>query len=208
MSTEIVQEFSFMKGVPVIQPKEKDYFFEGYFEGKTRPTDYSKEVIMLVVQKIMPEIIEWFESFEEVSEEEIENIREQLVNILNNGYDKDGYEIAKELDSRYYWDSDAELVDILDDLTFLFHDVKSFLVKKWIKDNNISPKYQKGDKVIVDSSMLPRKDRKKERYDGEINHIYEDGSYSIFIEDLGHVREGSGTHGIILYWEKIDGTII
>jgi hypothetical protein len=205
MNMEVTQEFSFMNEVPVVQPKEKDYFFDGYFKGKSRPTYYSKEVVMLVVQKIMPEIVKWFENFEEITEEDIDNIREQLVDVLNNAFDKDGYEIAKELDR--YWGSDSELVYILDGLPFIFHDVKLFLVKKWIKDNNISPKYQKGDKVIVESSMLPRKDRQKERYNGEINNIYEDGSYSIFIEDLGHIREGIGTYGIILDWEKIDEAI-
>ncbi len=204
MNTE-VQEFLFMKDVPVVQPKEKDYFFEGYFKDKPRPTDSSKEVIMLVVQRIMPEIIQWFEQFEELSEEDIENIKEQLTNAIDkNNISEltDSYDIAKSLDSRYYWDSDSELVDILCGLDF--YDVRMLLTKKWIKDNNIIPKYKEGDSVIVKSLHLSIKYRQKEQYDGEIYKVYEEGNYAIYIKEIGHVKNGTGTHGVILNWELID----
>jgi len=200
-----IKEFPFMKDVPVVQPKEKDHYFEGYFKGKPRPTDSSKEVITLVVQKIMPEIIQWFEQFEKLSEEDIENIKEQLTDTIdkNNVSElTDSYDIAKSLDSRYYWDSDSELVDILCGLDF--YDVKRSLTAKWIKDNNITPKYKEGDNVIVKSLHLRKSNRQKEQYDGEIYKIYENGKYCVYIEELGHIKNGSGTYGIILDWELID----
>ena len=202
------KEFSFMKDVPVVQPKEKDYFFEGYFKGKPRPTDSSKEVITLVVQRIMPEIIGWFQQFEvkKISEEDIENIKKQLEDILYNDNVSeltDAYEIAKSLDNHYYWEPDSGLVDILCGLEF--YDIRNFLTNKWFKDNNITPKYKEGDNVIVKSSHLRKSNRQKEQYNGEISKVFhEEGKYCIYIEELGHVKNGSGTIGIILSWELID----
>ena len=196
-------EFEFMKDVKVEAPKKTDIFFEGYFKGKPRPDHNSKEVKMLVVEKILDNIISWLDEDDERREDgaDEDSIRDELMLVIS--YSKDGYEMAKNLDDDYSWSSDSNLVDILDSLSF--YDARKKLVQKWIKDNDIKPFYLDGQEVTISSKHLPYKYRDKPFYKGIVIKVnFEEGTYLVKSSELGHVSEGLGTHGIILDWDKVE----
>ena len=197
------QEFKFMSEVKVEQPKKKDIYFDGYFKNKPRPDNNSSEVKRLVVEDILNDVMDWLEQgnsssrYGDGDDSERDEVREELINTVESH--KDGYGMVKDLD-RNGWDCDSNLVEIFDNLHF--YDARKKLVQKWIKDNDIKPKYDVGQGVVVSSKYLSHK--QKPSYKGEIVRVYEDGTYSIKIPELGHVNTGIGTYGIILDWDKVE----
>lgn len=163
-------------------------FVPGYYIGKTRPTQDSPEVKEKVINEIVPELSRWLG----------EEINEDILDVLYKVVDsyKDPYDIAKGLDNYYHWDSNKKLIDIFDNMNFYKFHTKA--VEAWIRDNNIKPQYKKTD--IIDITI------KNPKYTGkaEILDINENGKYVLHIAELGHVKTGIGTHGILVDWEKID----
>jgi len=191
--------FSFWKDVPVTeQVKPAHIFFDGYFKGKPRPTVNDKEVKLLVIEKIMPEILVWLNETAD-NDNNTEEITEQLLDAIGN--QKDGYEMARDLERDECWDSNSGLVDILDGLDF--HNIMDKVTLLWIKDNDIKPLFKVGDKVQVNGKDVSGRASKK-TYIGEITEIRPAGTYTVYIEELGHVRKGTGSHGNILNWEKVE----
>lgn len=190
-------EFSFMKDVPVIKkPVFENPFFKGYFIDTPRPTNSSEEVKHLVVSHILPKIMKW------IGDDPDENdVISNLMDVIS--YRENGYTMAKMLDDTYSWDSDSELVDILNSLDF--YRSCNILASQWISDNNIVPEYKVGDIVSVRSEFVNQRNKYSSfYYKGEITKVYPNGTYCIFIEELGHVRVGSGTHGAIVNWENVE----
>ena len=189
---------SFWKDVPVTALKPAEIFFDGYFKGKPRPTCTDKEVKLLVVEAIMPEILQWLGETHDFDNDK-EEVTKQLLETI--AYHKDGYEMAKDLDDNESWASNSELVDVLDGLGF--RNVLDKVTLLWIKDNDVKPLFKVGDKVQVNGKDVSGRAAKK-IYNGEITAIQPTGTYTVFIEELGHVRTGNGSHGNILNWEKVD----
>lgn len=156
----------------------------GFYKNKTRPTYGSAEIMAMVANGLMPQIIQWGG----FKESDMQEVSEQLINVLRSF--GDGYEMAKALDDRYSWDSDSELVDILEGADF--HSATRTAVLAWIIDNDIKAKFEVGRQVQIKPS--PRDSAMKA---GEIVDICEDGNYCVMIPELGHVREGLGTHGML-----------
>lgn len=193
-------EFTFMKDIASKNPEPKQIYFDGYFKGKVRPTYDSSEVKYLVAEQILTDVVRWYNSDENDQAYGL-NIEQELLKVIS--YHKDGYSMAKELDEEYGWDSDSDLVEILDNLDF--YNVKSKLTMLWIKDNGINPYFKLGDIVKVNANHVGGGCCSKQVYIGEIYSIgHVDGTYGIFIEALGHVRKGTGVHGSLVAWEKID----
>jgi len=113
----------------------------------------------------------------------------------------DGYEIARELDSRG-WSADSQLVELMDQLAWRRYDAHHDVVCEWVKSENIKPALGVGDLVTI-------KARRKgamvaEPFDGEITSVREDEArYVVLVEALGHVREGVGSHGIVMAYEDV-----
>jgi hypothetical protein len=112
-------------------------------------------------------------------------------------FNSDGYELARDLEKEMDVQSDSELVDDMNSISYHCHSCLRENVENWVKDCEITPKYSIGDEVSVWVKNV--------NYIGEISKIYErTAEYSIFIEELGHVREGVGTTGTIKKFEEIE----
>lgn len=167
---------------------------EGFYINKPRPGLQSPEVLAMVANGLMPRILQWGDWSE--NDREAQEVAGQILKVLE--YSRDGYEMAKSLEERFYWDSDAELVDILEGADW--HSANRSAVMAWIKDNNITAKLEVGRLVEVKTSP-----RESVLRSGEIAQIYEDGNYCVMVPELGHVREGLGTHGLVFAWEAVEG---
>lgn len=109
----------------------------------------------------------------------------------------DGYTLARDLEENMGINSNKELVDILDNIDFECIKCLDKNIEKWVEDCNITPKHKIGDEVRVKVKNV--------EYIGEITSIYnKTASYSIFIEELGHVKNGPGVLGTIKPFEEIE----
>ena len=136
---------------------------------------------------------------EDLNQEEFEDFIADLKNNFSvyDLFHGDGYKIARSLEKNMYFESDRELVDEMDVIPNKFSECLRENVENWVKDCEITPKYSIGDEVSVWVKNV--------NYIGEISKIYErTAEYSIFIEELGHVREGVGTTGTIKKFEEIE----
>lgn len=167
----------------------------GFYKNKPRPNSQSDEVLAMVAAKLMTHILQWGK-WEEESEREQSEVAKQILEVLE--VSGDGYKMAKFLEDRFYWDSDAELVDILEGADF--HSANRTAIMAWISDNGITAKFEVGRQVKV--KLSPRDSDMKA---GEIVNTYEDGHYCVMVPELGHVREGIGTHGFQFAWEVVEG---
>ena len=123
-------------------------------------------------------------------------ILEQLADVLTGCSDWDGYSLAVNLDRRFCWDPDAELVEILDGASGIQWDVYRKRLKAWVKENGITTELKVGDKVKTDRSG---------EHVGEIVSVDpEVATATIFVAKLGHVRSGVGTHGVIVGYEQCE----
>jgi len=191
--------FSFWKDVPVTeQVKPAHIFFDGYFKGKPRPIANDKEVKLLVIEQIMPEILRWLgETMDD--DNNTEDVTKQLLDAIE--YSKDGYEMARDLERDDCWSSNSELVDVLDGLDF--RNILDKVTILWIKDNDVKPLFKVGDIVRVKTKDTGHRGL-KQFYCGEITNIRPEGTYTVCIEELGHVKTGSGIHGSVINWEKVE----
>ena len=79
-------------------------------------------------------------------------IDDEEVNIVAEAYEEgytEGYELAKYLDDNHWMDVDAAMVAALDELC---HEVDRYHhnhIKAWMEENNITPKFQPGDRAIL-----------------------------------------------------------
>lgn len=111
--------------------------------------------------------------------------------------DNDGYELARDLEKDMGFDSDRNLVEEMDCIQNECRNCLNEQIEKWVIDCNITPKYSVGDEVRVTFKNV--------EYVGEVSEIYHKrAQYVIYIEELGHVREGVGTHGTIKNFEDIE----
>lgn len=174
----------------------KPVFPTGFYKGHPRPNRMSDEVLAEVANKLMPRVESWLQLDKE-DEEYQQQLKEYAGDLLKAlEVSSDGYKMASYLDERHGWDVDAELVDILDSADLYSAERKAVIA--WVKDNDIRPHFEVGKEVTVKLS------RDDSEHRGEIVSIGEDGTYTVMIPALGHVREGLGTHGNIFAWEAVE----
>ena len=127
-------------------------------------------------------------------EEEFEEIVQDIL-VEVDSYSS-GYQICRNLESAgWYFDGD-DLVDVFGEMGVIRHRFHREAVKQWVIDAQIEPSFEVGAKVV-----FFHKD-KREDVRGEIAKVErETGEYVVFCQSLGHVRTGSGTHGLILPFE-------
>ncbi|QMI49920.1 hypothetical protein [Burkholderia sp. MBR-1] len=105
------------------------------------------------------------------------------------------FDLARALADRG-WEVDDELLRILGDADFEILEARDAYVRRWVAAREVVPQRDVGDVVRFDYQRSP--------VDGEIRRIdRQHGTYTIFCESLGHVREGDGTHGIVVPFEVI-----
>lgn len=162
----------------------------GFYENKPRPNYSSPEVIMMVVNRLMPQVMAWGK----FGEEEAPDVAEQVMKALKN--DTDGYHRAKYLEDRFSWDSDSELVEVMESDDF--YGATRDAIKAWIKDNAIAPAFEVGRQVSV------KKARQTEMLTGIIRRLTDDGMYCVMVPSLGHVESGPGPQGLLFPWEDVE----
>lgn len=173
----------------------KPVFPAGFYNGRPRPNRMSDEVLAGIANKLMPRVLQWLQM--EQDNPEATDAAKDIKAVLE--VSSDGYKMAKELEDRHGWDgADSDLVDILEGADY--YGTLQIALKAWVKDNDLKPKYEVGEVVTV------RKiGHEGSEHRGEIISIGDDGTYTVMIPALGHVREGVGTHGTIFAWEKVEG---
>ena len=96
------------------------------------------------------------------------------------------------------WTINAAIVEALDVAASVRLILHRDAVLKWVREQGIHPKLAMG--ALVSVNILGKLEP------GEIVGIDEDcANYTVCIPGLGHVREGMGTHGIILSFEHVEG---
>lgn len=161
-----------------------------------RPTSDSADITSVYIE--MAELINDWDN-QDMDQEEFEEFVEDLKDNFSSYdlFNKDGYKIARKLEKDMYFEPDVSLVDDMDMISNKCRECLGREIQQWVVDCQITPKYEVGDEVKVTVRGV--------EYIGEISQIYEKtAEYSIFIEELGHVRQGVGTHGTIKKFEEIE----
>lgn len=119
-----------------------------------------------------------------------------FVKILRGMVYSDAYDMAREFE-RAGWDANRELVDVLESWDYHLRRAHVHAIGEWIKANGAQARYGIGHHVGVPH---------KRDLTGIVARVNErDGTYTVRIEALGHVREGEmGTQGSIYAWEDVE----
>lgn len=158
-----------------------------------RPNEHDDAVCQIAAEKIWPRVKQWLGDDARDDEAEIKALARA---VRGEG---DGYKIARGLE-RDGWDPNAELVDILDNAGAAKYRACDELTKKWVAENEIKPAFAVGAQVKFKENRFS-----KTSQTGEVTKIEEDRAmYWIFCAELGHVREGCGTHATILPYEHVE----
>lgn len=118
-----------------------------------------------------------------------------IKDLCNMSCNDDGYEIAKELDDRYYWDCRMEMVDVLDGYGWAVRKRIEAAEKSWAEDNNITPPIPVGSRVTME--------RRGES--GTITGVYEYGAakYLIAIDGDKGAKEPTRRRSIVNFEDVI-----
>lgn len=143
--------------------------------------------------EITPEIIKT--GVQRLSEQENRGWSEKHIKAVVESYymDINGYELAKRLDDDYGWDVDAELVGQLDELTSYVREAHKEAQEEWVKANNITPKFNAGDRVCFMGAFS--------KVTGTIDGIYEHMPARYIFKEDGRL---SDSHRLIVPFEDVE----
>lgn len=152
-----------------------------------RPGRSDDAISKRAAELLLPAVQEW------LGEEADDRTLPELIKATRI-YDE-GYEIARALEMRGY-SPDAELVEILDDMSYCRYQAHEEAVKDWVKAHDLSLDLSVGTAVsIVVNGKF---------HTGEIRDRKEaTAQYTVMVPALGHVRDGLGTHGLIVGFEQV-----
>jgi hypothetical protein len=157
----------------------------------TRPKYSDPAIIEAVAHRLAPCVHQW-----NPSDSDEEDIGADLIKLLQGTHDYDGYKLARELEQYQHYDSDAMLVDILDSTSHLFHEELAKASKAWVEEH-LPPEPPAGARVY-------QKGMEEKNGIGIVTRNYPDGRSTVNFAQLGHITEGTGTHGLVLEWEKLE----
>jgi hypothetical protein len=110
-------------------------------------------------------------------------------------YEMDAFRATKTLDDDG-WSGDKALVDMMERIISIKEEALLEAIEKWVADNNIKADIAIGERVKFRSFG--------KEYTGEITNIYDKrAEYCIYCEQLGHVKSGNGSHGVIIPFERV-----
>ena len=89
---------------------------------------------------------------------------------------------------------ESELVNILDEADSMMYSAYNIICRKWVSDNGLV-----GPEIGASVSFTFY----GKRIEGEVVNNYDYGQSSVFCESLGHVREGFGTHSVVVNWDDL-----
>lgn len=134
---------------------------------------------------------------------------EDILQVLDDEYDWDGYKLAKALDYKG-WDVDAEITLTLDSAVVIKYDAVDRAVRAWVQEYELKPKYSLEDRVSI---TYADPDKRGQRKKGEGKIVRVDASrlvYTVEVAELGHRPEGgkNGVVGFCVDEEKILGLVV
>lgn len=167
-----------------------------------RPLRSSDEVTNKLVDQFFDKVINWMgiTSNSGYTKSDYDAIRKDMFKVFSFYGDEDGYELAKEFDSRG-WETNRELVDLLDNVFWTKRNIYNTLISEWVTKFDIKPTLALGTRVSIEN---PRVQQYGKMVEGEIIDVSLDrAQYTIYCESQGHVRFGTGTRGHVVDFEKV-----
>lgn len=161
------------------------------YQGKPRPKYSDPLVVAIAAERMCDRLMKWAAANEDEREQYLGDLKE----VLEGAAYRDGYELAKAFDRKGY-SADSELVDLMESSFFTIRTALAECMACWVVDNNVTPPYPLDAPVRVK--------HKGAIVEGTIVTIYDKmAECSVYCPSLGHVREGTGTHGIIVQYEQL-----
>lgn len=111
-----------------------------------RPTKSDCIVKRRALEMFMPKVKSYLGK--DWCDSEQPHIEKQLMEVMDEY--KDGYAMARELERRYYWSEDRELVDLMDEGEDCLRRAHEELQGQWIRAYGIAPEREIGDSVMAE----------------------------------------------------------
>lgn len=145
---------------------------------------WNDEMLNELAQVVGKELFDW--SNEDGSDDTgLEDCVISARKVLRYHSNDNGYEIAKAFEDEGF-SPDAELVEILDSVSFSKHQIQDKFIKDWVKNNNIKLDYEVGQKVKAQLS------KPLGLIECEIVKLYPESlQYGLWCEQLGW-EKGTG----------------
>lgn len=154
-----------------------------------RPKRNDPEIIKAAAKGLAVKVLEWLKAGgDEIEASEVE---EDLVSVM--AYNRDGYELAKALD-RKGWAPDDELVEILRESEWLKLEAHDKAQIEWVKSVGLA---------APPVGATVRFEHQGQTVTGEITRNDTHGKSTVCCPSLGHVKEGPGTLGLVIEWERL-----
>jgi len=159
---------------------------------KERPTKITEQQEQDYYKKVAEEIIKW-----QWTDDDLEDVLYDVTRISAND---SGYEIAKDLErGRASYDIDTPFIEYLDDFGYHKSQILQKNVEDWVKAHNPQPKFQKGQKLIVETTL--NYEKKKGAIVFVTGFSEKSGCYLI---DENEKRQG----GTVIAYEKVEGCCV
>lgn len=162
---------------------------------KKRPGRFDERVIRTAVEAIRESVVRFLDG---EHPDEIDSALDDIVSAAD--FTEDTYQITRNLEDAGWYGGDA-LYELVDELPMHRLQAHRDAVRAWVKRTGQVPSHAVGDTVTFHSAF----DRRD--FTGEVVKVNpEEMTYTVFVEELGHVREGVGTHGRIVPAEDVLNT--
>ena len=167
---------------------------------RKRPSRHDERIVRLAAEKTFDRREDYgveVDDYDSATESAINDI----ASVISGS--RDGYEMARDLE-RKGWYCTSQMVEWLDGADYDLYSAHDQAVAEWVAAEGIKPSLAIGASVTFTTPAFHAKGRGP-TLAGEITAIDEKHArYTVFVPELGHVREGCGTHGIILPFEEIE----
>jgi hypothetical protein len=157
-------------------------------ETAKRPDYKHPKVIEIAAAKIAPRVIAWAESDGELTQGDKERIVEDVARLLDrHGYDLDGFKLARAMESMgLVSEANAGLVDALEHAHWDVSDAIDDVTAEWVAENNITPLFKEGDRVVYVRQGLISPNEMRE-VEGVVTHVHAaHAKYTVNVPALGH----------------------
>lgn len=177
-----------------------------------RPDYRHPRVIELAAAKIAPDVIKWAEESDgELPQREKDRVLQDMVKLLKfRGYELDGYKLAKAMESMsLVGEADSSLVEVLDSAHWHMSDAIDQITREWVVENNITPTFKVGDKVVYIRQGDISANEMREVEGTVMNINPERAKYTVNCPALGHrptFMQGKripGTYGEVVNFEHV-----
>lgn len=157
-------------------------------------TTWKDRLIHPVSEQMAQRFMDWNPILED-SQDEIEEWFEAY--FQRNSFRTNGFEICKRLEYDFYCDPDSDLVEVMDSVDIIAWRLLEPVVRRWVETNQ-HEEFKEGEVVFVIHNNYINGEITSKVYSGTISSIFHKvWRFTIYIVELGHVKEGCGTHGII-----------